>query len=159
MKIENNCLAYEEDEVLDFLYQDILLKDIPLTVEDKEKIIKFSNYFDTEPETNFEIPLAERTNQWNFDLPDIDIKKFLIDRCKTPKEIERVELEYDLYVKYNLLTILKLMIYLVDIFRKNNIVWGVGRGSSVSSFCLYLIGVHKIDSLKYDLDIEDFLKP
>jgi len=42
--------------------------------------------------------------------------------------------------------------------RQNNIVWGVGRGSSVASYCLYLLGVHKINSLKFDLDIKEFLK-
>jgi DNA polymerase III alpha subunit len=53
---------------------------------------------------------------------------------------------------------LKYLKYLVDIMRDNNIVWGVGRGSSVSSFVLYLIGIHKINSLYYDLSIEEFLK-
>ena len=47
---------------------------------------------------------------------------------------------------------------MVDIMRKNNVVWGVGRGLSVASYVLYLIGVHKIDSLYYDLDIEEFLR-
>jgi len=50
------------------------------------------------------------------------------------------------------------MIYIVDMMRKNNLVWGVGRGSSVASYVLYLIGIHKIDSLKYNLNIEEFLK-
>ena len=42
--------------------------------------------------------------------------------------------------------------------RKNNIVWGVGRGSSVASFVLFLIGVHKINSLYYDISIDEFLR-
>jgi DNA polymerase III alpha subunit len=46
----------------------------------------------------------------------------------------------------------------VETMRVNNIVWGVGRGSSVASYVLYLIGVHKIDSMYYDLDIEEFLR-
>jgi len=54
--------------------------------------------------------------------------------------------------------VLQFLIYLVDTARNNNVVLGVGRGSSVASFALYLIGVHKIDSIKYDLDVEDFLR-
>ena len=50
------------------------------------------------------------------------------------------------------------MIYIVDIMNKENIVWGVGRGSSVSSYLLYLIGVHKVDSLQYNLDVKEFIK-
>jgi DNA polymerase III alpha subunit len=42
--------------------------------------------------------------------------------------------------------------------RKNKIVWGVGRGSSVASYVLFLIGIHKVNSLKYNLDIKEFLK-
>jgi DNA polymerase III alpha subunit len=42
--------------------------------------------------------------------------------------------------------------------RANNIVWGVGRGSSVASYVLFLIGIHKVDSLYYDLPIEEFLR-
>jgi len=56
---------------------------------------------------------------------------------------------------FNLLKYLK---YLVDTMRDNNIVWGVGRGSSVASFVLFLMGVHKINSLYYDIPIEEFLK-
>jgi len=50
------------------------------------------------------------------------------------------------------------MIYFVDTLRKHNILWGVGRGSSVSSYILYLIGIHRIDSIKYNLNIGEFLK-
>jgi len=56
---------------------------------------------------------------------------------------------------FDLLIYLK---YLVDTLRSQNIVWGVGRGSSVASYCLYLIGVHKVNSMQYNLDIHEFLK-
>ena len=70
----------------------------------------------------------------------------------------RVEEELALYKARNLYPVLQLMIYIVDTMRKNNLVWGVGRGSSVASYVLYLIGVHKIDSIKYNLNIKEFLK-
>jgi len=89
---------------------------------------------------------------------DIDIKQFVLDKAKTQDEIDRVELEYKMYKERNLIDILRCMVFLIDYFRENDIVWGVGRGSSVSSYILYLIGVHKINSLKYNLPIEEFLK-
>ena len=58
----------------------------------------------------------------------------------------------------NLFPILQLLIYIIDTMRKNNLVWGVGRGSSVASYILYLLGVHKVDSVKYNLNIKEFLK-
>ena len=42
--------------------------------------------------------------------------------------------------------------------KTNSIVWGVGRGSSVASYVLFLLGVHKIDSVKYNLDWREFLR-
>jgi len=54
--------------------------------------------------------------------------------------------------------LLQYMIYLVDFMRENDIVWGVGRGSSVASYVLYLIGVHRINSIQYGLDWKEFLR-
>lgn len=70
----------------------------------------------------------------------------------------RVEYELKEFELRGLFPLLKFLIYLVDVCKENNIVMGVGRGSSVASYVLYLIGVHKIDSIKYELDIKEFLK-
>lgn len=70
----------------------------------------------------------------------------------------RVEQELAEFEARKLFPVLQLMIYIVNTMRKNKIVWGVGRGSSVASYVLYLLGVHKIDSIKYNLDIREFLK-
>ena len=70
----------------------------------------------------------------------------------------RVEMELDMYKTRNLYPIIQLLIYIVDTMRRNNLVWGVGRGSCVSSYVLYILGVHKVDSYKYNLDIKEFLK-
>jgi DNA polymerase III alpha subunit len=86
------------------------------------------------------------------------LKHNLLELCKTPEEEERVLEEYDEFKQRGMLDILKYMIYLVDFMRKNNIVWGVGRGSSVASYVLYLIGVHRINSIQYDLDWREFLR-
>lgn len=82
----------------------------------------------------------------------------LYEQCKTQAQIERVNQELQLFAQHNMLDLLFYLKYLVDTMRQNNIVWGVGRGSSVASYVLYLIGVHKIDSIKYCLDIKEFLK-
>lgn len=89
---------------------------------------------------------------------NMDIVTFLSDKCKTQEEKRRVSEELILYSERNLLDVLKFFVYLVDHFRENNIVWGVGRGSSVASYCLYLIGVHKVNSIKYNLNIKEFIR-
>lgn len=100
------------------------------------------------------------SDEWIFPttFQQIDVKSWLLDKCSTQQQKDRVEQEYTLYEQRDLIMILRLFIFLVDYMRKNRFVWGVGRGSSVSSYILYLIGVHRVDSLLYQLDINDFLK-
>lgn len=104
----------------------------------------------------------DEQNQKNWYMPDsyknMDIEKYIYDLVITDEEKLRVDMEIELYKKFNLYTVLKYLVYLVDLMRQNNIVWGVGRGSSVSSYVLFLIGIHKVDSIKYNLDINEFLR-
>lgn len=89
---------------------------------------------------------------------NLDIAKWVLEQCKSEAELQRAGQELLLYQELDLFNLLRYLKYLVDTMRSNKIVWGVGRGSSVSSFVLYLIGIHKINSLYYDLSIEEFLK-
>jgi len=74
------------------------------------------------------------------------------------KEWNRFAEEYAEFGERGMADLLRYMIYLVDFMRENDIVWGVGRGSSVASYVLYLIGVHRIDSIQYGLDWREFLR-
>lgn len=98
----------------------------------------------------------------NWFIPDeyknFDIAKYVLDQCANEHELQRAGEELLIYQERGMFILLKYLKYLVDTMRSNNIVWGVGRGSSVASFVLYLLGVHKINSLYYDLPIEEFLK-
>ena len=89
---------------------------------------------------------------------EMDIAKWVLDQCKTDAELQRAGDELLKFNDRKMLVLLQYLKYLVDTMRQHNVVWGVGRGSSVASFVLYLIGIHKINSLYYDLDISEFLK-
>lgn len=89
---------------------------------------------------------------------EMDIEQWILERCEREDEVARVTLELDLFRQHNMIDVLKYLKYLVDTMRYHNILWGVGRGSSVASYCLYKIGVHRIDSIKYELDIREFIK-
>lgn len=125
-----------------------------------DDISKYVNYLIDE-RLNYPIPPTE-TNTNNWFIPDsyknIDIEQWCLAKCITDAEVNRVDLELNEFKSRNLYPVLQCMIYIVDTLRTNNIVWGVGRGSSVSSYVLFLIGVHKIDSIKYGLDIKEFLR-
>ena len=90
---------------------------------------------------------------------ELDVVAHLYSLCKGDDErFHRVNEELAEFQRREMFDLLRYMIYLVDFMRENNIVWGVGRGSSVASYVLYLIGVHRIDSIKYNLDWREFLR-
>ena len=119
---------------------------------------------DTSPESDVSLSVDEydMMNQRNWLMPDkyknMDIAQHVIDLCKTTPEIQRAGQELLMFQERNLFNLLKYLKYLVDTMKTNNIIWGVGRGSSVASYVLYLLEVHRIDSMYYDLDPSEFLR-
>ena len=106
-----------------------------------------------------------RLRQLDYSIPDeykdLDIVNYLMEKAKTQTHTIhqlRTEAELKVYEERGLLDLLRFLVYFVETMRNHNIVWGVGRGSSVASYVLYLIGIHKVDSIKYDLDINEFLR-
>lgn len=89
---------------------------------------------------------------------DLDIAQHVLDLCTTPEQLQRAGEELLRFQERDLFDLLRYMKYLVDTMRANNIIWGVGRGSSVASYVLYLLGVHRIDSMYYELDPGEFLR-
>jgi DNA polymerase III alpha subunit len=106
--------------------------------------------------------LFDEANQCTWFMPEeyhrFPIHQWLSDQCKTEEELARVDKELLLFIQHDIFDLLFYLKYLVDTMRANQIVWGVGRGSSVASYVLYLLGIHKVDSIKYKLDIHEFLK-
>jgi len=109
---------------------------------------------------NNEVNHENNHNLWKYDpsYDNINLEDYFLNLCSTEIEKERVLYELKLYKEYNMTKLLRCMLWLVHTFEENNIFWGVGRGSSVSSYCLYLIGLHMVDSIKYDLNVHEFLK-
>jgi len=105
--------------------------------------------FDRERQTRWFMPAEYR---------DTDIAQHVLDLCTTQAQLQRVGEELLLYQEHDLFDLLRYLRYLVSVMRENRIIWGVGRGSSVASYVLYLLGVHRIDSMFYDLDPREFLR-
>ena len=101
-----------------------------------------------------------RSNEWFMpeEYKNFDIAKWILDQCKTDEELQRAGEELIMFQERDMFILLQYLKYLVDTMRKHNIVWGVGRGSSIASFVLYLIGIHRINSLYYQISINEFLK-
>jgi DNA polymerase III alpha subunit len=100
--------------------------------------------------------------QANWYMPDeykqLDIAAHVLSLCKTDAELQRCGEELLLFQERNLFNLLRYLKYLVDVMTENQLIWGVGRGSSVASYVLYKLGVHRIDSMYYELDPTEFLR-
>lgn len=104
----------------------------------------------------------DRRLQQTWHIPDsykqLDIAQHILDLCTTDAELQRCGHELLLYQERDLFNLLRFLKYLVDVMTENRVIWGVGRGSSVASYVLYKLGVHRINSMFYELDVEEFLR-
>jgi len=165
---DHGDVIFSEEDVIELLYTDPDFDISKLYFNDIDK------YTDSLKELGIDLPVIntapERPTPAEFDkqncdewhMPEkyyqINVLQWLLDKCQNDEEKLRVQMEYDLFEKKQFIRVLQFLIYFVDTLRANNIVWGVGRGSSVASFCLFLIGVHKINPMLYNLDITEFLR-
>lgn len=123
---------------------------------------KLMMYHNTNEVDDGDVRWHDRIYQNDWFMPDeykeLDIAEYILSLCKTEQEFQRVGEELIMFQERDLFNLLRYMKYFVDTMRENNKVHGVGRGSSVASYVLYLLGVHRIDSLFYDLSIDEFLR-
>jgi hypothetical protein len=70
--------------------------------------------------------------------------------------LERIEKELIELEKRGMQDFFRTIIYVLDTFRKNNIVWGVGRGSSCACYILFILGLHTVDCIRYDIPMSEF---
>ena len=158
-----NRYQSDENTGLDMLYKGKSLHSTEFTTtEDIDKFNKFCSEFDINVLKKLGDSDFDRINTYN--IPEhyqtIDVKEYVRKLVSDgdSDQIGRVEMELTEFEARNLFPVLRILIYIIETMRKHELVWGVGRGSSVSSYVLYLLGVHKVDSLKYNLDIREFLK-
>lgn len=157
---------FNDKDLFDALYQGQILPpnlivEFSPEVEQLEKItgLRFIDPFVNDPESSIEDFDFAMQSDWF--MPDeyknLDILKYVME-LSPPENLERTAEELDAFAERNMLNLLRWLKYFVDTMRSKNIVWGLGRGSSVASYVLFLIGVHKIDSVKYELDWKEFLR-
>jgi len=167
----NGEMIFNEEDLCDLLMKgkDITkLKDVVvdqsvdlevavLILEDVPSFIRYNDVAESQPVKDF-----DHRCQGDWKMPrqykELDIAEHILVLCKTDAELQRVGEELLLYQERDLFNLLRYLHYLVDVLKENNVIWGVGRGSSVASYVLYLLGVHRIDSMFYDLDPHEFLR-
>ena len=146
----------DEQIGIELLYRGQDLSDVAF--DDIDRFNKFATELEISPISD--ISLISKDFNIPLHYKELDVEKYIHEKLveRDPDEIGRVEMELAMYKERGLYPILQLLVYIIDTMRQNNLVWGVGRGSRVASYLLYILGVHKVDSHKYELDIKEFLK-
>ena len=162
-------LIFNEKDLCNFLLQGKnldnffnMLVDDSVDIDSVTRVLNESSNLLAYEESDKSIEEFDHDLQSNWHMPqeykDLDIAEYILSLCETQAELQRCGHELLLFQKKNLFDLLRYLKYLVDMMRENDIIWGVGRGSSVASYVLYKLGVHAVDSMYYDLKPEEFLR-
>lgn len=161
-------LVYSESDLCDLIMQghdisgvtvdqSVDLETAAAVLNDIPNFVKYNELVEQLSTEQFDL-----RNQQQWFMPDeyrnMDIAELVLNLCNTDAELQRCGHELMLYQERGLFDLLRYLKYLVDVMTEHKLIWGVGRGSSVASYVLYKLGVHRIDSLYYDLDPEEFLR-
>ena len=164
-------MIYDQDDVIDLIMRGINITDIQgITVDSSVDLKNAAAILETIPDFVAYDALVESMSTEEFDhrcqshwfMPDsyrdLDIAEHVLSLCNTHAELQRCGQELLMFQERGLFDLLRYLKYLVDVMTEHSMIWGVGRGSSTASFVLYKLGVHRIDSLHYDLDPAEFLR-
>lgn len=156
-------VIYNESDLMELVYQDRLDLVQNVYVENYIKVPDLNLKYIDNSIYEIDLELFDIVCQQEWLIPkeykEFDITTWLFNQIPPWDEAnDRLFEELREFEKRNMTMLLRWLKYLVDTARANNVVWGVGRGSSVASYVLYLLGVHKIDPIKYNLDWRDFLR-
>ena len=162
-------IIYNESDLVSMIMRDATIESLAgMLVEPSVNLETASAYLEQVPElveyafTDMTVEEFDQMKQNSWHMPDeyknLDIAEYILGLCDSDARLQRCGEELLLFQERNLFDLLRYLKYLVDTLRNNNMIWGVGRGSSVASYVLYLLGVHRIDSMFYDLDAREFLR-
>ncbi len=156
-----NRSVFDSNDLITLIYQGRSNEFAKLVVDLDEEIEKFQTLSNIT--FNQQDSVEDLANQSNWIMPDeyknLNIEEYILSLAPPwDPDDSRVKMELEEFRSRNMLDLLRWLKYFVDTCRDNNIVWGVGRGSSVASYVLFLLGVHKINSIKYNLDFSEFMR-
>ena len=158
-------IVYFDDALIELLYKGLKPEEAIFPKDDEE--VRLFNEFAYEnfDDDKYILPdklktIEERKHEWFYPqkYDEIDLKEHFVNLCQNDTEKNRVLEELNMFIERDMEKFLRFCIYFSDMIKENNWVVGVGRGSSCASFVLYLLKIHLVNPIKYNLNIKEFLK-
>lgn len=158
--------VFDSSDIIDIIYQGHIDKISKLIVDQDVEILQLQtalNISFQKPTVDIDQTQFDYRNQNHWIMPqhykDLDIEQWIYDQgAPWDPDHSRIKIELAEFHNRNMIDLLRWLKYFVDTCKANHIVWGVGRGSSVASYVLFLIGVHRINSIKYNLEFSEFMR-
>jgi len=94
----------------------------------------------------------------NLDVGELCITALEDKRLTDDIYIERLSWELKKMDEKNMHQFVRCLLYVTHQFKEKGVLWGVGRGSSCASLIMYLLGINKVDPVKYGIPAEEFFK-
>jgi hypothetical protein len=94
---------------------------------------------------------------------DLDITELAADALAaqdlvTEEYVDRLTWELKRMEEKEMFPFVRCLMYVTDRFREEDVVWGIGRGSSCASLVMYLLKINLVDPVKYNIPPEEFFK-
>ena len=128
----------EDSRLYDFFYD----KKISFDEDSYEDRLSPAKHVTTEEDVNSLMSIIENSDRYD----------------SSDSQNKRLTKELDFFGRTGNIPFLLSVYDLVEYFRENDIVWGVGRGSACASLILFLLGVHDVDPLKYSIKFSELSK-
>ncbi len=154
----DGTVQVEPDRVPDLLLQGVPIDKIRITATN-ELIEEYNRLVDD--------PLipTEPTDVWldkSWQIPDsflrLDVRQHVLELAAPlgKKYVDRADEELDHIERKKLVPLIQTLMFIISEFKRTGVVYGVGRGSSCASLVLYLIGLHRVDPIKYSIPLQEF---
>lgn len=156
-------------EVKPELVENLFLQQVPVSKIAVESITDIIDQFNSLSNESIGVKLKCDSLNYKWLIPpeyeNMDIDAYIgnlrdnidISDVNYDRRIVRIQNELTEFKKRNLIMLLKTIIFVTDTLKQKKILWGVGRGSSCASYLLYLIGLHCVDPIRFNIPMNEFL--
>lgn len=161
----------EADQVIDLIRRGAIPSQLRVLAETPDVVIFNRNVSEAEKLREFGIEPMNFKYDWQLppEFLSLDITEHVsvvfgerlpaleYDSAQTEAAITRVAQELHEFRKRGLEDLLRVIIFVLHKFKETQQVWGVGRGSSCASYVLFLLGLHVVDPIKFEVPLEEFM--
>lgn len=156
---KDGCVILRDAGLKKLLLQGKTLEGI--TAFESDLVTKFNRYSHYKINTNnstFDPKWITPEPYCSLDLTDKCIEQLhLLNLWNEPYQV-RVSEELAFIEEHKLENFIRAVFWICTIMDQHNLIRGVGRGSSCASLVLYLLDIHCVDPVKYDIPYTEFFR-